>query len=79
MRIREARVRDAEAITSIIPAEEGMAINTVMTLLQNSETPIYVATDFSANILGCSFSADKIFVSPTCPDAGVASELKSKY
>lgn len=79
MRIREARIRDAEAITGIIPAEEGIAINAVMALLQNSDSPVYVATDFSANILGCALDSERIYVSSACMEPGVVEELKSKY
>lgn len=79
MRIREARIRDAEAITNLISDTEDIALNTVMAMLQDSGKKVYVATDFSANILGCALDSEKIFVSSACHEAGVEDELKSKF
>lgn len=79
MRIREARMRDAAMITDLIPESEGISEGDVMGMIQKMDPKVYVAADFSANILGFSLSADKVFLSPNCLELGVADELKSKY
>lgn len=79
MKIRDARVRDAVAIANIIPESEAINDMQIMGMIQKNDPKVYVATDFSANILACALGKDKVFVSSNCAEAGVEDELKAMY
>ena len=79
MRIREARIRDAKAIADMLPDDVKKTEEEVMVMIQKKETTIYVGTDFGANILGCAFGADKIYISSTCREVGALEQLQKLY
>lgn len=77
MRIREARIRDAEAIINLIPGEIANSVEEMISMIQSDASSIFVATDFSANILGCIFDKDKVFVKSGCNEPGIEDALKA--
>lgn len=79
MRIREARMRDASSIVQMLPETEKISEKEVMDMIQKGEPAVYVGTDFGANILGCAFGSDKIYLSSNCLEANAAEELKGMY
>ena len=79
MRIREAKVRDAQAIYNLLPESEKMSVDAIMGMIMKKEANIFVACDFSTNILACSMDSERIYVSSTCADTSVADELKKQY
>lgn len=78
MKIREARPRDAAKISEILPAEAGITQSQIMDLIQGS-SKVYVAADFSANILGCALDKEKVYISKNCYEQGVIEELQAQY
>lgn len=76
MRIRPARIRDTESIIRIA-AEENLDEDSVINLIEDGQ--VYVAVDFSANVLGCSLTLDKIYVSEFAHEDNIAEELEKCY
>ena len=79
MRIREARLRDAAAIASMMSGTEEITAEAVMGMIQKRDPAIFVGADFSANILACSVSKDKVYKSKNCLDQGVEEEFAKMY
>lgn len=79
MRIRKARLRDAEAIFNLVPSSENITYDLINEKLQDTSQEVYVATDFAANILACALDINNIFVSDKCVEASVEDTLRSKY
>lgn len=79
MRIRDARVRDVMAIIDLLPEDEKCTYDELVDKIQDSNPPIFVATDFSANVLGCAIGADKVYIKENCAEPGIENELRAKY
>ena len=78
MKIREARPRDAAKIAEMLPQEAGMTQAQILEMIQG-ENKVFIAADFSANILGCALDKERVYVSKNCYEPGVDEELKKQY
>ena len=79
MRIREARMRDAEEILSLMGKSEVSELDKISERIRQDAGSIRIATDFSAHILGCALSKEEIYVNSAFPEQGVAEELAKQF
>ncbi len=79
MMVRKARVRDAASIVELLPDNEKISVDEMIGMICDTASKVFVAVDFSSNMMGCSLGEDKIFISETSKEFGIEDSLKGQY